>query len=52
MLFVVSSYRRMQYAGTIEVAEMVEIVGNLYEVEGVSKVGVEERGCLNKQFVP
>ena len=29
--------------GTIDVTEMVEIVGNLYEVEGVSKVGTGDQ---------
>ena len=28
--------------GTIDVEEMVEIVGNLYEMEGVSKVGIDD----------
>jgi Ca2+-binding EF-hand superfamily protein len=28
--------------GSIDVEEMVEIVGNLYEMEGVSKVGIDD----------
>ena len=28
--------------GTIDVEEMVEIVGNMYEMEGVSKVGIDD----------
>ena len=27
--------------GTIELAEMVEIIGTLYEIEGVARVGVQ-----------
>ena len=30
------------FIGSIDVQEMIEIVGNLYEMEGVCKVGVGE----------
>ena len=35
--------------GTIELGEMVEIIGTLYEIEGVSKVG---RKVGNIMFMP
>ena len=37
------------YLGTIELGEMVEIIGTLYEIEGVSKVG---RKVGNIMFMP
>ena len=36
--FLMNSYATDFHLGTIDLTEMVEIVGNLYEMEGVAKV--------------